>query len=157
MFTCQALIYPLMVACKSSSPARQNAANKVLTSMCEHSNTLVQQAMLVSTSFWFNKSCLLCSACRTLKYFTLVQQVLLGSARNICKYFILLINSCLCVSHTVIRVELCITHLFDPGKIMYVCARINTHICMIHRSAVVPTDQDYRRTFTLLLIPTFDY
>ena len=47
---CQALIYPLMVACKSSSPARQNAANKVLTSMCEHSSTLVQQAMLVSTA-----------------------------------------------------------------------------------------------------------
>ncbi|KAK3104575.1 hypothetical protein FSP39_005244 [Pinctada imbricata] len=44
----QALIYPLTVASKSNAQARQNAANKVLKSMCEHSNTLVQQAMLVS-------------------------------------------------------------------------------------------------------------
>ena len=43
----QALIYPLTVASKSSSPARHAAANKVLKNMCEHSNTLVQQAMLV--------------------------------------------------------------------------------------------------------------
>lgn len=44
----QALIYPLTVASKSSVLARQSAANKVLKSMCEHSNTLVKQAMLVS-------------------------------------------------------------------------------------------------------------
>ena len=45
----QALIYPLTVATKSSAPARHAAANKVLKNMCEHSNTLVQQAMLVCT------------------------------------------------------------------------------------------------------------
>ncbi|XP_013416422.1 serine/threonine-protein kinase mTOR-like [Lingula anatina] len=44
----QALIYPLTVACKSNVPARQAAANKVLKNMREHSNTLVQQALLVS-------------------------------------------------------------------------------------------------------------
>ncbi|XP_060066726.1 serine/threonine-protein kinase mTOR-like [Ylistrum balloti] len=44
----QALIYPLTVASKSNATARQSAANKILKSMCEHSNTLVQQAMLVS-------------------------------------------------------------------------------------------------------------
>lgn len=44
----QALIYPLTVASKSNVPARQTAANKILKNMCEHSNTLVQQAMLVS-------------------------------------------------------------------------------------------------------------
>jgi len=38
----------LTVASKSSKPARHAAANKVLNNMCEHSNTLVQQAMLVS-------------------------------------------------------------------------------------------------------------
>ena len=43
----QALIYPLTVASKSNVTARQNAANKVLKNMREHSNTLVQQAMLV--------------------------------------------------------------------------------------------------------------
>lgn len=43
----QALIYPLTVASKSNVPARQTAANKILKNMCEHSNTLVQQAMLV--------------------------------------------------------------------------------------------------------------
>ncbi|XP_071482072.1 serine/threonine-protein kinase mTOR-like [Diadema antillarum] len=44
----QALIYPLTVASKSQSSARHNAANKVLKNMCEHSYTLVQQAMMVS-------------------------------------------------------------------------------------------------------------
>jgi FKBP12-rapamycin complex-associated protein len=43
----QALIYPLTVASKSNVTARQVSANKVLKSMREHSNTLVQQAMLV--------------------------------------------------------------------------------------------------------------
>ena len=43
----QALIYPLTVASKSQSTARHNAANKVLKNMCDHSNTLVQQAMMV--------------------------------------------------------------------------------------------------------------
>jgi FKBP12-rapamycin complex-associated protein len=51
----QALIYPLTVASKSNVTARQNAANKVLKNMREHSNTLVQQAMLVGQTFhlWF--------------------------------------------------------------------------------------------------------
>ena len=44
----QALIYPLTVASKSVSPARYNAANKILNNMCEHSQVLVQQAMMVS-------------------------------------------------------------------------------------------------------------
>lgn len=43
----QALIYPLTVAAKSNTPARNIAANKVLKNMCEHSNVLVQQALLV--------------------------------------------------------------------------------------------------------------
>lgn len=46
----QALIYPLTVASKSTTTARHNAANKILKNMCEHSNTLVQQAMMVSRS-----------------------------------------------------------------------------------------------------------
>ncbi|KAK0063750.1 serine/threonine-protein kinase mTOR-like isoform X1 [Biomphalaria pfeifferi] len=44
----QALIYPLTVASKSNAPLRQAAANKILKSMCERSQTLVSQAMLVS-------------------------------------------------------------------------------------------------------------
>ncbi|XP_035824600.1 serine/threonine-protein kinase mTOR isoform X2 [Aplysia californica] len=44
----QALIYPLTVASKSNSPLRQAAANKILKSMCERSQNLVAQAMLVS-------------------------------------------------------------------------------------------------------------
>uniref|UniRef100_A0ACB8EF23 Uncharacterized protein n=1 Tax=Sphaerodactylus townsendi TaxID=933632 RepID=A0ACB8EF23_9SAUR len=44
----QALIYPLTVASKSTTTARHNAANKILKNMCEHSNTLVQQAMMVA-------------------------------------------------------------------------------------------------------------
>ncbi|MEQ2157411.1 hypothetical protein GOODEAATRI_001570 [Goodea atripinnis] len=44
----QALIYPLTVASKSTTTARHNAANKILKNMCEHCNTLVQQAMMVS-------------------------------------------------------------------------------------------------------------
>lgn len=47
----QALIYPLTVASKSNVPARQNAANKILKNMREHSNSLVQQAILVSLKF----------------------------------------------------------------------------------------------------------
>ena len=43
----QALIYPLTVASKSNSPARHAAANKILKNMREHSNLLVQQAILV--------------------------------------------------------------------------------------------------------------
>ena len=43
----QALVYPLTVAAKSNTPARKTAASKVIKSMCEHSNTLVQQALLV--------------------------------------------------------------------------------------------------------------
>lgn len=46
----QALIYPLTVASKSAVLARKNAANKILKNMCEHSSTLVQQAMMVRTS-----------------------------------------------------------------------------------------------------------
>ncbi|XP_075183475.1 serine/threonine-protein kinase mTOR [Anomaloglossus baeobatrachus] len=44
----QALIYPLTVASKSTTTARHNAANKILKNMCEHSNTLVQQAVMVA-------------------------------------------------------------------------------------------------------------
>ncbi|XP_065216693.1 serine/threonine-protein kinase mTOR isoform X2 [Planococcus citri] len=44
----QALVYPLTVASKSASSTRHNAANKILKSMCEHSSTLVQQAVMVS-------------------------------------------------------------------------------------------------------------
>nr|FAA04053.1 TPA: mechanistic target of rapamycin [Lymnaea stagnalis] len=44
----QALIYPLTVASKSNAALRQAAANKILKSMCERSQNLVAQAMLVS-------------------------------------------------------------------------------------------------------------
>ena len=44
----QALIYPLTVASKSSTPARKNAANKILNKMKEHSESLVKQAIMVS-------------------------------------------------------------------------------------------------------------
>ncbi|KOX79033.1 Serine/threonine-protein kinase mTOR [Melipona quadrifasciata] len=44
----QALVYPLTVASKSASHTRKTAANKILKSMCEHSPTLVQQAMMAS-------------------------------------------------------------------------------------------------------------
>ena len=44
----QALIYPLTVASKSSAPARKNAANKILNKMREHSESLVNQAVMVS-------------------------------------------------------------------------------------------------------------
>lgn len=48
--TCvQALIYPLTVASKSASSARHNAANQILKNMCEHSQQLVQQAVMVCT------------------------------------------------------------------------------------------------------------
>ncbi|PWA15650.1 hypothetical protein CCH79_00020178, partial [Gambusia affinis] len=48
----QALIYPLTVASKSTTTARHNAANKILKNMCEHCNTLVQQAMMVETELF---------------------------------------------------------------------------------------------------------
>ncbi|XP_059160425.1 serine/threonine-protein kinase mTOR-like [Physella acuta] len=44
----QALIYPLTVASKSNATLRQAAANKILKCMCERSQNLVAQAMLVS-------------------------------------------------------------------------------------------------------------
>nr|CAB3264065.1 serine/threonine-protein kinase mTOR-like [Phallusia mammillata] len=44
----QALIYPLAVASKSAIVQRNQAANKILNKMCDHSNNLVQQAILVS-------------------------------------------------------------------------------------------------------------
>ncbi|KAK0179190.1 hypothetical protein PV327_008004 [Microctonus hyperodae] len=44
----QALVYPLTVASKSASHARKTAANKILKNMCEHSSTLVQQAIMAS-------------------------------------------------------------------------------------------------------------
>lgn len=44
----QALVYPLTVANKSASIARKNAACKILKTMCEHSPSLVQQAVMVS-------------------------------------------------------------------------------------------------------------
>lgn len=48
----QALVYPLTVATKSASNSRKNAAMKILKSMCDHSNTLVQQARMVRVSFY---------------------------------------------------------------------------------------------------------
>merc|ERR1719270_2504428 len=44
----QALIYPLTVASKSSTPARRTAANKILHKIREHSDNLVNQALMVS-------------------------------------------------------------------------------------------------------------
>ncbi|KDR80665.1 hypothetical protein GALMADRAFT_222261 [Galerina marginata CBS 339.88] len=44
----QALIYPLTVASKSSSAARQDAAVAIMNRMREHSPTIVSQAMIVS-------------------------------------------------------------------------------------------------------------
>lgn len=44
----QALVYPLTVAAKSNSTWRKCAANKILTSMSEHSPTLVNQAKVAS-------------------------------------------------------------------------------------------------------------
>ncbi|XP_075220340.1 serine/threonine-protein kinase Tor [Lycorma delicatula] len=44
----QALVYPLTVASKSNNNQRRVAANKILKSICEHSQLLVQQAMMVS-------------------------------------------------------------------------------------------------------------
>ena len=44
----QALIYPLTVASKSNTPARKNAANKILNKMREHSESLVNQTIMVS-------------------------------------------------------------------------------------------------------------
>uniref|UniRef100_H2Y9H2 non-specific serine/threonine protein kinase n=1 Tax=Ciona savignyi TaxID=51511 RepID=H2Y9H2_CIOSA len=43
----QALIYPLAVASKSSISMRNHAANKILNKMCDHSNNLVKQAIMV--------------------------------------------------------------------------------------------------------------
>ncbi|MEW5302322.1 MAG: hypothetical protein WDW36_005122 [Sanguina aurantia] len=45
----QALMYPLLVATKSQSVARRNAAFSVLDQIRQHSATLVEQAQLVST------------------------------------------------------------------------------------------------------------
>ena len=44
----QALVYSLTVACKSNNPNRRNAANKILNKIREHSDSLVQEAMMVS-------------------------------------------------------------------------------------------------------------
>lgn len=44
----QALIYPLTVATKSQSTTRKEAAEMILKNMREHSNELVQQAIMVS-------------------------------------------------------------------------------------------------------------
>lgn len=44
----QALVYPLTVASKSASLQRKKAAHKILTSMSDHSPTLVQQALMCS-------------------------------------------------------------------------------------------------------------
>eukprot|EP00887_Chlorella_sp_A99_P006163 scaffold3.g6163.t1 len=44
----QALMYPLLVACKSQSPARRQAAGSVVDNVRQHSATLVEQAQLVS-------------------------------------------------------------------------------------------------------------
>jgi FKBP12-rapamycin complex-associated protein len=44
----QALMYPLLVACKSQSPSRRAAAQGVVDAVRQHSATLVEQAQLVS-------------------------------------------------------------------------------------------------------------
>ncbi|CAG7725809.1 unnamed protein product [Allacma fusca] len=44
----QALIYPLTVSSTKSSSSGHTAAGKILKCMCEHSQTLVQQAVMVS-------------------------------------------------------------------------------------------------------------
>lgn len=44
----QALVYPLTVASKSASIARKKAAHKILSSMSDHSPTLVEQAVMCS-------------------------------------------------------------------------------------------------------------
>uniref|UniRef100_A0A182MSJ1 Serine/threonine-protein kinase TOR n=1 Tax=Anopheles culicifacies TaxID=139723 RepID=A0A182MSJ1_9DIPT len=44
----QALVYPLTVASKSAPGTRKQAAHKILNNMCEHSNTLVNQVLLIS-------------------------------------------------------------------------------------------------------------
>ena len=43
----QALMYPLLVACKSQSPSRRAAATTVVEAVRQHSATLVEQAQLV--------------------------------------------------------------------------------------------------------------
>lgn len=42
------MVYPLTVASKSASVDRKKAAHKILQSMCEHSPTLVDQAVMCS-------------------------------------------------------------------------------------------------------------
>lgn len=44
----QALVYPLTVASKSASVNRKNGADKILSSMRNHSSTLVEQAIMCS-------------------------------------------------------------------------------------------------------------
>ena len=44
----QALMYPLLVACKSQSASRRNAAMSVVDNVRQHAATLVEQAQLVS-------------------------------------------------------------------------------------------------------------
>ena len=44
----QALMYPLLVACKSQSSFRRQAAMSVVDAVRQHSATLVEQAQLVS-------------------------------------------------------------------------------------------------------------
>ena len=43
----QALMYPLLVACKSQSTNRRSAAQAVVDNLRQHSNLLVEQANLV--------------------------------------------------------------------------------------------------------------
>ena len=48
----QALMYPLLVACKSQSTFRRAAAMSVVDAWRQHSATLVEQAQLVSSDFF---------------------------------------------------------------------------------------------------------
>ncbi|CAH1424056.1 unnamed protein product [Lactuca virosa] len=48
----QALMYPLLVACKSISNLRKAAAQEVVDKVRQHSGLLVDQAQLVSVVFW---------------------------------------------------------------------------------------------------------
>ncbi len=49
----QALMYPLLVACKSQSSFRRSAAMHVVDNVRQHSATLVEQAQLVSEVLFF--------------------------------------------------------------------------------------------------------
>lgn len=54
----QALMYPLLVACKSQSSLRRSAALGVVDNVRSHSPTLVEQAQLVSSLSCLELQCI---------------------------------------------------------------------------------------------------